>query len=90
MKRVYFIDLDDVVVKNGTQELLPDALARLQALSAKGEIWYFSCWAFTARDQHFLNTLPGVPCAGMIRKPHADQYVYIDDKLLVEECGVEL
>lgn len=90
MKRVYFIDLDGVLVKQGTHELLPGALERLQELAKQGEIWYFSSWAFTAPDQNFLRTLPGVPCAGMIRKPLADEYVYIDDKLDVQACRTSL
>jgi len=87
MKRIFFIDLDGVLVKQGTQEFLPGALAGLQARAKDGEIWFFSCWAFTPRDMEFLHSLPGVPCAGVIHKPLADEYVFIDDKLNTEACS---
>ncbi len=89
-KRIYLIDLDDTVVRHGTQELLPGVRERLLELSARGEIWYFSCWAQTPRDIAFLNSL-GVPWCGIIKKPFAAvDYVMIDDKLNLDESAQSL
>ena len=89
MNRIYFIDLDGVIVKQGTQELLPGALEMLQAIhKLGGQIYYFSCWAFTDADMIFLESL--VPFQGIIRKPLADEYVYIDDKLRIDLCGTSV
>ena len=88
MKKIAFIDLDGVLVKQGTQELLPGALNRLKEISNSYEIWYFSSWAFNQSDISFLKSLE-VPF-GIIQKPCADQYIYIDDKLDLRECGQQL
>lgn len=86
MNRIYFIDLDGVVVEQGTHKLLPNALEMLQYIHGiGGQIYYFSCWAFTDLDMKFLESL--VPFQGIIRKPLASEYVYIDDKLRVDLCG---
>lgn len=88
MKKIYLIDLDGVIVEQGTQILLPNALEKLKVMSQRGEIWFFSCWAFNERDLTFLCSL-GIPF-GIIRKPFADEYVFIDDKLKISECNVSL
>ena len=87
--RVYFIDLDGVLVEQGTHNLIPGALDALKAITAKGHVWFFSCWAFNPSDIAFLRGL-GIPVGGIIPKPNADEYVYIDDKLIVPECGIAL
>ena len=84
-KRIYLIDLDGVVVQPGTHEFLNDKIAStLRDLSDKGDIWFFSSWAFTEQDITFLRSL-GFPF-GIIRKPTADEYIYIDDKLRIDLC----
>ena len=88
MKRVFFIDLDGVVVEQGTQNLLNGALESLQKLSTMGDIYFFSSWAFNQRDIDFLASF-NIPF-GIIRKPTADEYVYIDDKLNISVCGIKL
>lgn len=89
MLRVYFVDLDGVVVQQGTHKLLDGVLDKLKQIHASGgKIYYFSCWAFTEADMNFLHSL--VPFEGIIRKPLADEYVYIDDKLKVDLCKTEL
>jgi hypothetical protein len=86
MDRVYFVDLDGIIVHQGTHELLEGALKMLQKIyESGGRIYYFSCWAFTDNDMNFLKSL--VPFEGIIRKPLADEYVYIDDKLRVDLCS---
>ena len=90
MLRVYFLDLDGVVVEQGTHTLRGDSvLPALRDLAARGQIWLFSSWAFTPEDINFLTSL-NIPFAGIIRKPVADEYVYIDDRLLVNLCGGSL
>lgn len=85
MDKIYFIDLDGVIVKGGTQELLPRALESLKAIyDSGGKIFYFSCWAFSEGDLNFLHSL--VPFEGFIRKPFADEYIYWDDKLRIDLC----
>ena len=86
----YFIDLDDVVTVKGTQNLLPGAKAALDRIAAEGgAIFFFSCWAFDKRDLDFLAR--EFPYAvGYIRRPLADSYVFIDDKLDVAKCGTAL
>ena len=90
MTSVYFIDLDDVVTIKGTQVLLPGAKEFLDKIAVDGgHIFFFSCWAFDQKDIDFLQrTFPYM--AGCIRKPLADRYVYIDDKLDVMACNVKL
>ena len=87
---VYFIDLDDVVTQKGTQNLLPGAKEALDRIAAEGgAIFFFSCWAFDEKDCDFLaRTFPYLQ--GYIRKPLADKYVFIDDKLDVSLCSVKL
>ena len=87
---VYFIDLDDVVTKKGTQDLLPGAKEALDRIAAEGNmIFFFSCWAFDQKDLDFLaQTFPYF--RGYIRKPLADKYVFIDDKLDLSLCDVKL
>ena len=85
INRVYFIDLDGIIVKQGTQELLPGALEMLADIyKSGGRIFYFSCWAFDEKDMNFLRSL--VPFEGIIGKPYAEEYVFIDDKLRVDLC----
>jgi len=86
----YFIDLDDVVTEKGTQRLLSGAKEALDRIAANGgAIFFFSCWAFDQNDVDFLRR--EFPYAfGYIRKPLADRYVYIDDKLDVAACGTSL
>lgn len=86
----YFIDLDDVVTQKGTQNLLPGAKEALDKIATEGgAIFFFSCWAFDQKDLDFLKmTFPYA--YGYIRKPLADSYVYIDDKLDVTKCGTAL
>ena len=86
----YFIDLDDVVTKKGTQDLLPGAKEALDKIAASGgAIFFFSCWAFDEKDVNFLARM--FPYAhGYIRKPLADRYIYIDDKLDVALCATKL
>jgi hypothetical protein len=89
MSRVYFIDLDGIIVKQITSEgtivLMPGALRMLQDIRASGgRIYFFSCWLFTEGNINFLKSL--VPFEGFIHKPLADEYVYIDDRLRVDLC----
>lgn len=85
MSKVYFVDLDGVIVIQGTHNLIDGALDFLKKIHGEGgRIYYFSCWAFTETDIRFLESL--VPFEGIIRKPLADKYVYIDDKLEISEC----
>lgn len=90
MSRVYFVDLDGVVVQPGTQQLLPGAKEALDKIHQDGgQIFFFSCWAFNVSDLDFLHR--EFPYAqGAIRKPYADEYVFVDDKLRVDLCGVAL
>lgn len=90
MKRVYFVDLDGVIVLPGWPPIpIPGAVDKLLKLSEKGEIWLFSCWGLAEAQIAFLNSL-GVPFKGFIPKPLADEYVVIDDHLKIEECSVSL
>jgi hypothetical protein len=83
MRRVYFVDLDGVLVHQGTHSLIDGALDHLLKIHESGGIiYYFSCWAFTEVDMEFLQSL--VPFEGIIKKPLADEYVYIDDKLKLD------
>lgn len=89
MSRVYFIDLDGIVVHQmtaaGIPRLIPGALKMLQDIHASGgRIYFFSCWLFTEGNINFLKSL--VPFEGFIHKPLADEYVYIDDRLRVDLC----
>ena len=88
MKKIAFIDLDGVLVNQGTQNFISDAKEKLQELAKEYEIWFFSCWDFNESDVKFLSSI-GVSF-GMIRKPLADQYIYIDDKLDVKNCATSL
>lgn len=90
MTSVYFIDLDDVVTVKGTQMLITGAKEALDRIAAEGgQIFFFSCWAFDQKDMDFLvRTFPYM--AGCIRKPLADRYVYVDDKLDISACKVKL
>ena len=88
---IHLVDLDGVVVTQGTQNLLPGALEGLQRLARTGTIYYFSCWAFNVHDMEFLRGLPDVPFAGVIRKPYAAvRYTFTDDKLDLSDSGVSL
>lgn len=87
----YFVDLDGVLVKPGTREFLPGARERLGELLARSDsaVFFFSCWAFTDDDVRWLYS--HFPSAkGYIRKPLADAYVVIDDKLNCTECRTAL
>lgn len=88
--RIYFVDLDGVVVEQGTKSFLPGAHEKLKKLSHQGEIYYFSCWAFTDEDIEWLKNIPGVRMAGYIRKPLGEEYIYIDDKLNIVKCDTKL
>ena len=89
MSRAYFLDLDGVIVKPGTQEFLPGAKEKVTELARSGAVYFFSCWAFNQHDLNFLER--EFPFAGgVIRKPFADEYVFVDDKLRVDLCGVAL
>ena len=80
IERIYFVDLDKVVVYPGwPPKLIPGALEKLQTLSQDGRIWFFSCWALGEEQLAFLKTL-GIPF-GFLPKPLADEYIVIDDKL---------
>ena len=88
-RRVYFVDLDGVLVSQGTHSLIDGSLDCLRKIhESGGVIYYFSCWAFTEADMEFLRSL--VPFEGIIKKPLADEYVYIDDKLRVDLSGTSL
>ena len=87
--KVIFLDLDGVVVVPGTQEFLPGAKEKVLALCETGLVYFFSCWAFNEHDCRFLSeNFPHA--AGVIRKPYADLYSYIDDKLDLEACNTKL
>ena len=86
--RVYLVDLDGVVVVPGTKRLLPGVKEYLKELSKEGHIWFFSCWAFNREDLTFLESLE-VPF-DILSKPYAEEYVYIDDKLLLDKCNISL
>lgn len=77
-----------MVVQPGTHALLPGAKERLKDLAQQGQVWFFSCWAFNDTDINFLNGLE-IPF-GILQKPYANEYVVLDDKLLVQECGTSL
>lgn len=80
MKTVVFMDLDNTLVTQGTQNLYPGVKERVDKLASEGcEIWFFSCWAFNDRDMKFLQeTFPYMK--GVIKKPLADKYLFVDDK----------
>jgi hypothetical protein len=90
MSTVAFIDLDDTIVKNGTrEELKPGIFKYVRKLTEQWDVYFFSCWAFTPDDQAWLRSQ--FPKAkGYIRKPFADEYVFIDDKLNIFESDTEL
>ena len=91
MKRAYFIDLDGVLVRQGTQEFLFGAKDKLLKIfdNPDNTVFFFSCWAFNDNDIRFLKE--NFPYKwGIIQKPLADEYVYIDDKLNVLECKTGL
>lgn len=92
MTRAYFIDLDGTLVPPGNPRgFIPGAKEMLDSLGADPDhhIFFFSCWAFTQDDVRWL--LEQFPYAkGCIRKPLADEYVFIDDKLRVDLCDTQL
>jgi len=87
---VTFLDLDATVVKQGTrEELSPGTFDKVRQLIKDTQVYFFSCWAFNDSDMTWLfEQFPGA--AGVIRKPLADKYVFIDDKLDLEKCAVAL
>lgn len=90
MSKIAFIDLDGVIVKPGTHELLPSAKIRLQKLHAEGyEICFFSCWGYNQDDLEFLASL-GIASFICLNKPLADEYIFIDDRLNIEKCSKAL
>lgn len=91
MSRAYFIDIDGVLVHGNPRTLMPGTQEKLNAIGAdpENQVWFFSCWAFTASDQNWLMTR--FPYArGFIRKPLAEEYVYVDDRLRVDLCSQTL
>jgi hypothetical protein len=51
---VCFLDIDGVIVKQGTRDFLPDARAKVTALCEIYQVYFFSCWAFTDDDRRWL------------------------------------
>lgn len=92
MTTAYFIDLDGTLVPHGNpRAFLPGAKERIDAIGADPDnhVFFFSCWAFTPHDCAWLQNV--CPYAkGFIRKPLADKYVFIDDKLDVAQCATAL
>ncbi len=91
MSVVLFLDLDDTVVKQGTREELHPGITfdLVRARTALFDVYFFSCWAFTQSDIDWLKEQ--FPLAkGFIRKPFADEYRFIDDKLNQIMSGKEL
>lgn len=89
MKRIYLIDLDGTAVKPGIpHEWMDGAVEKLKALSQLGQIWFFSCWAYSQADIEFLQTA-GISF-GCLSKPLAEEYVVIDNLLIPELCTREL
>jgi hypothetical protein len=91
MTTAYLIDIDDVLVRQGTREFLPGAEAALLKLTEDrtAGVFFFSCWAFTPDDVQWL-TEKFPRAQGFIRKPLADRYVFIDDKLDLAASGTSL
>lgn len=78
----YFVDVDNTLVKGGTEELLDGVLEKMVALKREGHrIWLFTCrpdgpWTLELKNQ-------GVPFDGVMHKPfNPEGYVVIDDMLL--------
>lgn len=79
--KCFFIDVDDTLVKRGTeQELEPGIFARVSALVDAGhQVWLYTCrppagmWVQSVKAQ-------GLKFHGIIHKPLADEYFYADDK----------
>lgn len=82
-----FLDLDGVVVRQGTREEFgPGCFDAVRRLTRDNDVYFFSCWAFTTDDCTWLSSqFPN--SRGVIRKPLADRYAYIDDKLSLEHCA---
>jgi hypothetical protein len=86
---VCFLDIDGVIVKQGTRDFLPDARAKVTALCEIYQVYFFSCWAFTDDDRRWLAEM--FPKAkGCIPKPYAEHYFFIDDKLDLPACDTHL
>ena len=90
MSVVLFLDLDDTVVKQGTrEELRPGIFDLVRERTETQDVYFFSCWAFNESDRNWLKEQ--FPLAkGCLRKPLADEYRFIDDKLNIAQSGREL
>ena len=86
--RCYFLDVDDTLLNQGAP--IPEAVKRCNELFDAGhQIWLFTCWPSTRESAIRLRSL-GIKFHGMISKPLADQYIYVDDKLDVSACGISM
>jgi len=86
--RCYFIDVDDTLLSQGIP--IPEAAKRCNELFDAGhQVWLFTCWPPTQQSAIRLRSL-GIKFHGMIGKPLADQYIYIDDKLDVLACSTSM
>ena len=88
VEQVLFLDLDGVVVKQGTQEeFRPGVFQDVRQLCRRHDVYFFSCWAFDQKARDFLyREFPGAK--GFIQKPYAERsYAFIDDKLNLIDCA---
>jgi predicted HAD superfamily phosphohydrolase YqeG len=81
MTRCILIDVDHTMVKGGTTEFLPGVKERLKKIAQQGDIWLFTSCPMGPVLQTIIKEM-GVPVAGYIPKPLADEYVIFDDKVV--------
>lgn len=81
-ERCYLIDVDGTLVKPGTEEFLDGALYLCNRYHEQG----FQVWLFTCRhpDGQWVSILKqkGLKFHGVIQKPYAEEYFYMDDKVI--------
>jgi histidinol phosphatase-like enzyme len=84
--KCYFIDVDGVLIVQGTFTPIPGAIEKCnEYFDAGHQVWLFTCWPTTPESANKLRSL-GIKFHGMLPKPLAKEYVYIDDRLVPEEC----
>lgn len=85
---IAFVDFDGVIVHDSTHDLIPGAAEAMRKLARTHRIILFT----SRRPELFEPALSqvGVKIHGHIAKPMACNYLYVDDRLQVENCANSL
>ncbi len=89
--KCYFIDVDNTIFKHGTEEpLSEDVVNKINALYDAGhQVWLFTCRPSSGVWVQMARKRIGLKFHGVLPKPLADEYYYIDDKFAGGNTKVE-